>query len=230
MRQLVAETHGCVTYRGGLMVKRFELLKIFAAMISDDTLVVTPTGNTSKFWDRLGKGEKSLSDVTLGMCTPTALGLSLALPHRRVVALDSDGNLLLNLASLGTVANENPANLLIIVFDNANYNSGGPGRGKAGMPTATAGKLNLEAVARGCGLKNAATVSDADAFREAVSKGLKEEGPSFIVARVDPVDDPAEGAQSRIKERSFDRRQNKYMFAMRIEQMENIQILKPKIG
>jgi hypothetical protein len=47
---------------------------------------------------------------------------------------------------------------------------------------------------------------------------------------VDPVDDPAEGAQSRIKERSFDRRQNKYMFAMRIEQMENIQILKPKIG
>ncbi len=41
--------------------------------------------------------------MTLGMCTPAAMGLALSLPHRRVVALDSDGNLLLNPASLGTV-------------------------------------------------------------------------------------------------------------------------------
>ncbi len=170
--------------------------------------------------------------MTLGMFTPAAMGLALSLPHRRVVVLDSDGNLLLNLASLGTVANENPANLLIIVFDNENYNSGGPGLGRPGMPTATAGKVNLEAVAKGCGIEKAATVRSADEFRAAVTKALAEEGPSFIVAKGDPVDDETEteGAPSRIKERSFDQRQNKYMFAMHVEQLEKIEIVVNKIG
>jgi thiamine pyrophosphate-dependent acetolactate synthase large subunit-like protein len=165
------------------------------------------------------------------MCTPTALGLALSLPHRKIVALDSDGNLLLNLASLGTVANENPRNLVIIVFDNQNYNSGGPARGRPGMATATAGKLSLEHVARGCGIGKAMTVTTAEAFQDAVAKALNDkEGPIFIVAKVDPVDDKAEGPPDKFKQRSFDRRQNKYMFAMHVEQLEKVQILLNKIG
>ena len=79
------------------------------------------------------------------MCTPTALGVALALPHRKVVALESDGNLILNLCSLGTVGNQNLRNLLIVVFDNGNYLSGGPGGAQTGYAHGNGGAMNLEA-------------------------------------------------------------------------------------
>ena len=103
------------------MVKRVDLIKAFASMVGEDTLVVTPIGSTTPYWEELGRGPTSLTSVSLGMCTPAALGVALALPHRKVVALDSDGNLILNLCSLGTVGNQKPRNLLIVVFDNGNY-------------------------------------------------------------------------------------------------------------
>ena len=74
-----------------------------------------------------------------------ALGLALALPHRKVVAFDGDGSLLLNLGSLATMANQHPRNLIHIVFDNECYES------SRGAPTATAGQADLAAIARGCG-------------------------------------------------------------------------------
>jgi len=83
------------------MVNRADLINIFAPLVTDDMLVVTPIGSTTPLWERTGRGPTSLTSVSLGMCTPAALGLALALPHRKVIALDSDGNLILNLCSLG---------------------------------------------------------------------------------------------------------------------------------
>ena len=128
------------------MVTRLALLKELAAIISDDVLVVASIGNNSGFWGQLKEREANLFHVTMGMCTPTALGLALALPNRKVIALDSDGNLILNLGVLGTIANENPQNLMIIVMNNHNYL--GSHKDEPGMPTATSGKMNLEGVAR----------------------------------------------------------------------------------
>jgi thiamine pyrophosphate-dependent acetolactate synthase large subunit-like protein len=71
------------------MVKRVDLIKAFASMVGEDTLVVTPIGSTTAYWEELGRGPTSLTSVSLGMCTPAALGVALALPHRKVVALDS---------------------------------------------------------------------------------------------------------------------------------------------
>ena len=68
----------------------------------------------------------------LGNVYSHCFGVALALPHRKVVALDSDGNLILNLCSLGTLSSQKPRNLLIVVFDNGNYLSGGPGGGQPG--------------------------------------------------------------------------------------------------
>ncbi len=102
------------------MVKRYNLIKIFSSLVTDEMLVVTPIGNTTRFWEETGRGNTSLTSVSLGMCTPSALGLALALPHRKVIALDSDGNLILNLCSLATVGNQNPQNLTVCVVDNGN--------------------------------------------------------------------------------------------------------------
>ncbi len=208
------------------MVKRQDLIRIFASMVNDKMLVVTPIGNTSKFWEETGKGSTSLTSVSLGMCTPTALGLALALPHRKVIALDSDGNLILNLCSLGTVANEKARNLTIIVFDNGNYLSGGPGKGKPGMATATAGDMDLEAVARGCGIENATTIHDETEFKMAVEKSLAEDGPSFIVAKIEPVDARESKVYREERGPGQDTRENKYSFVRHVERLEKITILK----
>ncbi|HEY1269172.1 MAG TPA: thiamine pyrophosphate-dependent enzyme, partial [Candidatus Binatia bacterium] len=175
-------------------------------------------------WERTGRGATSLTSVSLGMCTATALGL--ALPHRKVIALDSDGNLILNLCSLGTVGNERPKNLSIIVFDNGNYLSGGPGKGKPGMPTATAGNMDLATVGRGCGIEKAATVTSEAEFKAAAEKALKEDGPSLIVAKIDQVDVRQTKNFREDRGPGQDTRENKYSFARHIERLENIKILK----
>ena len=208
------------------MVKRLELLKMLASAVTDEMLVVTPIGNTSAYWDDLGKGATSLTSVSLGMCTPAALGLALALPHRKVIAVDSDGNLILNLCSLGTVGNKQPRNLMIIVCDNGNYLSGGPGKGKQGMPTATAGNMNLEAVAKGCGIAKATTVQTEAEFKQALDKSLAGDGPWFIIAKIEPVDVKQSKLFREARSPGLDTRENKYAFARHVERLENIKIIK----
>ena len=139
------------------MVTRFTLLKELSALVPDDVLVLTSIGNNSGFWGQLKDREANLFHLTMGMCSSTALGLALALPNRKIVALDSDGNLTLNLGVLGTIANQAPKNLTIVVMDNGNYL--GSHKDEPGMPTATAGKMNLEAVAKGCGIESACTIA-----------------------------------------------------------------------
>ena len=159
------------------MVTRFTLLKELSAIVPDDVLVLTSIGNNSGFWGQLKDREANLFHLTMGMCSSTALGLALALPNRKIVALDSDGNLTLNLGVLGTIANEAPKNLTIVLMDNQNYL--GSNKHAPGMPTATAGKMNLEAVAKGCGIESACTIEDAAAFRAQDSGRAVERRPAF---------------------------------------------------
>ena len=159
------------------MVTRFTLLKELSALVPDDVLVLTSIGNNSGFWGQLKDREANLFHLTMGMCSSTALGLSLALPNRKIVALDSDGNLTLNLGVLGTIANQAPKNLTIVVMDNGNYL--GSHKDEPGMPTATAGKMNLEAVAKGCGIESACTIEDVAAFARQDSERACQCWPAF---------------------------------------------------
>jgi thiamine pyrophosphate-dependent acetolactate synthase large subunit-like protein len=206
------------------MVTRFALLKELSAMVSDDVLVLTSIGNNSSFWGQLKDREANLFHLTMGMCSSTALGLSLALPKRKIVALDSDGNLILNLGVLGTIATEAPKNLTIVLMDNQNYL--GSNKREPGMPTATAGKMNLEAVARGCGIESACTIEDVTAFRARVQSALAGAGPHFIRARVEMLDDDAPKRSKRVP----DPRENKYQFAGYIQKTEGVEILGSGLG
>jgi sulfopyruvate decarboxylase subunit beta len=206
------------------MVTRFTLLKEFSAIVPDDVLVLTSIGNNSSFWGQLKDREANLFHLTMGMCSSTALGLSLALPNRKVVALDSDGNLTLNLGVLGTIANEAPKNLTIVVMDNGNYL--GSHKHAPGMPTATAGKMNLEAVAKGCGIANAGTIEDVAAFRQKIQTALSSAGPHLIRARVEALDTDGPKRSKRLP----DPRENKYQFAGYIQRTEGVEILGSGLG
>ncbi|MBI4527354.1 MAG: thiamine pyrophosphate-binding protein [Deltaproteobacteria bacterium] len=194
-------------------MKRFECLKVLASMTTEDDLVVTNLGNTAHEWQTLRPSRANLYALNLGQCTPVALGLALALPHRRVIALDGDGNLLLNLASLADMAYQKPRNLRILVLDNQAYESPG------GMPTATAHGVDLAQVAKGCGIRKSLTVSNIEEFGESM-KSFAEDELCFVVAKIET------GTIERGKYTSMDFKFNKYIFASYIEETEKIPVLR----
>jgi thiamine pyrophosphate-dependent acetolactate synthase large subunit-like protein len=206
------------------MVSRFTLLKELSAIVPDDVLVLTSIGNNSGFWGQLKEREANLFHLTMGMCSSTALGLALALPKRKIVAVDSDGNLLLNLGVLGTIANEAPKNLTVVVMDNGNYL--GSHKHAPGMPTATSGKMDLEAVAKACGITGASTVEDAAAFRDKIQVALDSAGPHFIRARIEALDQDGPKKTKRVP----DPRENKYQFASYVQKTEGVEILGSGLG
>jgi thiamine pyrophosphate-dependent acetolactate synthase large subunit-like protein len=206
------------------MVARLALIKELAEIVPENVLVVASIGNNSYFWAELTDREATLFHSTLGMCTPAAFGLAMALPRRKVLALDSDGNLILNLGVLGTIANENPANLTVLVMDNGNYL--GSHKSEPGMRTASGGKMNLHEVAKGCGIASAHLVQEVASFRETVQRALKTEGPHFICAKVEPLDPERPPKTKHVP----DPRDNKYQFAKYIERTEGVQILGGGLG
>ena len=194
-------------------MKRIDCLKALAEITKEDDLVVTNLGNTPHEWLFVRPSRANLYGMNLGQCTPVALGLALALPHRRVFALDGDGNLLLNLASLADTSHRKPSNLRIIVFDNEAYESPG------GMPTATAHGVDLVQVAKGCGIKKSFVVSTVDDFRDRI-KLFEEHELCLIVAKIET------GTIERPPYSSLDYKFNKYLFATYIEETEKKPVLR----
>ena len=115
----------------------------------------------------------------MGLASSTGLGLALSLPQQKVVVLDGDGSLLMNLGSLSTLARYKPKNLLHIVFDNESLLSVG------GFPTATSTGTDLEAIARAAGIPKTCTVSTVEDFTTVVRQAIQHEGLQTIVAKVE---------------------------------------------
>lgn len=193
---------------------RIDCLKALAGMVGDDTLVVVTLGVTTDEWYELAPRDANMYLPVMGAITPVGLGLALALPHRRVLVLDSDGSLLLSLGILTTVAARAPKNFGLIVFDNRSYESIG------GAPTATASGADLALIAKGCGVRDATMVSELDAFRAAARRALNDPGPVVVAARIDP-------AIARVRPKTSDILEDKYRFVRYIERTERVEILAP---
>src|SRR6266403_3085129 len=138
-------------------MKRFDCLKALAPLISD-ALTVSSAGAMTLEWNSLRPSDGNFRVRTLGLCSSIALGMALGLPHRKIVALDGDGSLLLNLCSLSTIARMLPKNLVHIVFDNEVYEASGSKK------TATAAGTDLVGVARAAGIRQALWTHSVDEF------------------------------------------------------------------
>jgi sulfopyruvate decarboxylase subunit beta len=115
---------------------------------------------------------------SMGMPTSVGLGLALSQPQRKVVVLDGDGALLMNLGSLATIATVAPKNLIIVLLDNEAYSNTG------GQPTATGKRTDLEAVAKGAGIPNSSTARTKSEFDSSFHRSVRSEGPVFLVAKI----------------------------------------------
>ena len=194
-------------------MKRFDCLKALASVLRENDIVVTNLGNTMHEWISLRPSRANLYNMNLGQCTPVALGLALALPNRRVIALDGDGNLLMNLAALADVAYRKPANLRIFVFDNQAYESPG------GMPSATAHGVDLAQIAKGCTIDRSFVVTNVEEFKQKLEL-LDESGLLFVNVKVEL------GTIERPQYAAIDHKYNKYLFATYIEETEKKPVLR----
>ncbi len=194
-------------------MKRFDCLKSLFSRMPDEVIVVGNVGDTTTLMLTLRPSDANVYSVNLGSCTAVGLGLALGLPHRRVVALDGDGNLLLNLAVLADVANQAPKNLSILVQDNELYQSGG------NVPSATAGLADLAGIASKAGIKNSRTVRDIGEFEATVNDILEGPGPLLVVAKIERE---IERPQSPV---AYNPTENKFRFVRYIERSEGVRIL-----
>jgi thiamine pyrophosphate-dependent acetolactate synthase large subunit-like protein len=121
---------------------------------------------------------------SMGMASSIALGLALSRPDLRVIVLDGDGSILMNLGSLATEISSGATNLVHIIWDNGGWEI--TGAQPAGSPFG----VDLEAVARGCGFEQTATVQNLDAFRGVFAQAMSDRKPWVIVGKVEPGDSP----------------------------------------
>ncbi len=121
---------------------------------------------------------------SMGMASSIGLGLALARPDLRVVVLDGDGSILMNLGSLATEITSGVTNLVHVIWDNGGWEITG------GQPAGSPFGVDLEAVARGCGFVRTATVDTLEDFRAAFADAIRDSQPWAIVGKIASGDSP----------------------------------------
>ena len=121
-----------------------------------------------------------LSIGAMGLASSHALGLALGRPDKRVIVLDGDGSLLMNLGSLVTIAEIAPRNLIHFVCENGTYEANG------GHPTPGSGKVSFAGFARAAGFSRVYEFSDLPALSPEIGRLLSEDGPTFVTLKVEP--------------------------------------------
>jgi thiamine pyrophosphate-dependent acetolactate synthase large subunit-like protein len=166
--------------RNTKVMNRTDLTKLLVAKLKRDEAVIGGIGNTNfDLWAAGQRPQNFYMLGSMGLACPIALGVAIAQPDRKVIALEGDGSLLMQLGSLATIATRRQRNLIVVAMDNASYQITGA------QPTATAYGADLVAIARGAGIEKSAWAADEQDFEKLVETALAEDGPSFIGARID---------------------------------------------
>jgi sulfopyruvate decarboxylase subunit beta len=159
-------------------MNRYDCLQVLVPLIADHLVVTSQSGQRIE-WGSLSRHDGNLLLGEMGAALSVGAGLAMALPHRKVVVLESDGSVLLTLSSLATVANLGIHNLAVFVFDNGTYSGT-----RISEPTATRNKTDLEQVATGAGIETSTTVRDLEDFKAQAVPALAGKALSFIVCKV----------------------------------------------
>ena len=165
----------------------------------EDKVVVTIMGACAQELYDLGHRENFFYlQHAMGLASSIGLGLALHLPRERVVVLDGDGSVLMNLGTLATLARYRPPNLVHIIFDNGSLLSTG------GFDShTTSGITDLAAIARGAGIEHVAAVDTAMGFGEAVIEAFARDALSVIVAKVAAIGPNHYGMDLQLPENAF---------------------------
>lgn len=113
---------------------------------------------------------------SMGLSSSIGLGLALSRPERKVIAIDGDGSVLMNMGTLATIASQSPDNYLLVIVDNGAYGSTG------NQPTATSMGTDLTQVAKAAGNRDVFEVNDSEGLRNILEK----KNSGVIVVKTEP--------------------------------------------
>ena len=164
-----------------------------------DKPVVTIMGACAQELYNLGHRENFFYlQHAMGLASSIGLGLAMHLPRERVVVLDGDGSVLMNLGTFATLARYRPKNLIHIVFDNGSLLSTGGFDSQT-----TSGLTDIAAIARGAGITHVAAVNSAEEFGAEFIDALDRTDLSVIVAKVAAVGPEHYGMDLQLPENAF---------------------------
>lgn len=159
-------------------MKRDAALRALAAHVTDE--IVVSVYQTAFDWRAIGERDLNLYAFgAMGQASSNALGLALGRPDKRVLVLDGDGSLLMNLGTLVSVANAAPPNLVHFVFQNDCYEANGS------HPIPGAGIVDFAQLAQGAGFKLVRTYCDLAALEHDAAGLVAAPGPAFVALHVE---------------------------------------------
>ena len=194
------------------MMQRYDYLKTIAGDAGDALAVCT--GWAAREWWAVRPGDGNLKTRTLGLVSSIAAGLAIAMPQRKVIAIDGDGAFLMNLCGLPTIARQNPGNFIHLLFDNEIFEASG------GTTTASR-DCDAVALAQGAGYKHAQWVETPAQFRAAFVRAWEKNELTLLAVKVNP------GQPKGLPALKLDELENKYRFMRYLEATEKQAILNP---
>ena len=162
-------------------MKRTDSLKALARHITDEAVVVAIGGLIDE-WAHILHRDLNYYSGGMGLAASIGLGLSLAQPKRKVIVLDGDGGLLMNLGSFATTSGLRPPNFLHLIFNNGTYESSG------NIQLPGGDHVRFSDIASGSGVGNVREVSEIAAWREMIPEILTLQEHTVVVLRVVPGD------------------------------------------
>ena len=174
------------------MFKTADMLQIFQKYRGDS--IVIP-GRGGRHWINISTRpnlDVPLGDPAMGGHSGFGLGLALALPQKKVILFDSEGDIQMSLGILMTIAEQKPANFYHFMLDNECYATTG------GQPVPNAKNVAYDVIAKGAGYPRAFAFDDLDAFAKALPDILEKKGPVFVALKVVPeIENEAIGQRRR---------------------------------
>jgi thiamine pyrophosphate-dependent acetolactate synthase large subunit-like protein len=159
------------------MMRRDEVLKVLAKHRTNE-LVLT-TMSVAQEWPAYSQSEYDFNAIGTGMghLPDMGLGLAVACPDRKVLILNGDGSMLMNLGVLVSIANTAPRNLVLFVFENEIYEVTG------GQPIPGRGQANFATMAKGAGFPHTFEIADVAALEKELPHILRLDGPVFVTVK-----------------------------------------------
>ncbi len=182
------------------MFQTEDMLKVFQQYRGD--AVVIP-GRGGRHWVNVSTNETRdvpLGDPAMGGHASFGLGLALARPNEKVVLFDSEGDVLMNLGALPTIAEKAPKNFYHFMLDNECYATTG------GQPVPNAANVQYDVIARGSGYPSAYAFDNLEDFTNNIAQIMEQPGPVFVAMKVFPeIENLPIGQRRRWQTRSRDK-------------------------
>jgi sulfopyruvate decarboxylase subunit beta len=179
-------------------MKRAECIGMLYPELNDKVVVTIMGACAQELYDLGHRDNFFYLQHAMGLASSIGLGLAMHLPQEKIVVLDGDGSVLMNLGTLATLARYEPKNLVHVIFDNGSLLSTG------GFDShTTSGITDLAAIARGAGIRHVAAVDSVMDFGDAAIEAFSRDELSVVVARVSAVGPNHYGMDLHLPENAF---------------------------